>query len=69
MGYYIKQHTPSEQQYDQMVDKLDCLLNDTNQPEDSCTIILDMFKQLMTGLDQNIPGSEFDWGVENDDGV
>lgn len=69
MGYYLKDNTPSKQEYDQMVDKLDALLNDDTHPNDTCTIILDMFQQLMTGSSDNVPGSEFDWGVENDDAL
>lgn len=64
MGYYIKQQT-NEPDYQAMVDKFNKL--DEQSPEPIGDILKALFDQLMSGQDEHVPGSEFDWGVENDD--
>ena len=64
MGYYIKQQT-NEPDYQALVDKFNKL--DEQSPEPIGDILRALFDQLMSGQDEHVTGSEFDWGVENDD--
>jgi len=65
MGYYIIDDTPDEPDYQALVDKWHVL--DQQSPEPIGDLIKELFDQLMAGDSDNVTGSEFDWGVENDD--
>ena len=64
MGYYIKQQT-NEPDYQALADKFVQMDQQTDSPLGDILKVL--FDQIMTSDDEHVTGSEFDWGVENDD--